>query len=387
MRAVRVLLVGSLLAMSWGTGAQENPATAEAASSAPVEPATSAATPAPEPPPPPKALTPIDQVQIQVWISQTDEDGLRELGANLNYTRFVREIEQSGSVERVGTRTFNPNAFDVQLPAPDANPYPDNVRLTPESRNPWRPAGNTLTQIAPAPGTADAPVDVINTVSGVGLTGQVIDAGRGTLEGIFRGIETKRDVDLISKPELLVINGQKAAIHAGEQVPYQSIEYKNGRPVLGILWKDVGVNMELTPTVLPNRMVQLNFSKLDVTDRLSSQPIQSLEVPVFSQRSQTGGFIVPDGQTLVIGGLVTRNVTKTERRVPIVGKIPILGMPFRHRNASAQNSHLLIFVSPTVVDLRNMTEETTNAIQFWREEKWKHMDDIDEEIKQLEMDL
>ena len=69
------------------------------------------------------------------------------------------------------------------------------------------------------------------------------------------------------------------------------------------------------------------------------------------------------------------------------GKIPILGIPFRWRQAQARNSHLLIFVSPTIVDLRNMTPDSTGALEFWREEKWQHMDDIDEEVKELEAEL
>ncbi|MEA3364656.1 MAG: hypothetical protein U9Q79_03360, partial [Candidatus Hydrogenedentes bacterium] len=76
-----------------------------------------------EPPPPPQQVEPIRQVQIQVWISETTEDGLRDIGTNLDYTRFVRGIENSGTVERISTRVFDPGSFDVTLPAADGNPY------------------------------------------------------------------------------------------------------------------------------------------------------------------------------------------------------------------------------------------------------------------------
>ena len=100
MRAVRVLLIGSLLAIAWSAGAQENLAPAEAAASAPAESSTPAATPAPEAPRPQKALTPIDQVQIQVWISQTDEDGLRELAALLKQRCGTGGTVKDGRIEQ-----------------------------------------------------------------------------------------------------------------------------------------------------------------------------------------------------------------------------------------------------------------------------------------------
>src|SRR5690606_3554563 len=102
---------------------------------APAEAAPAEPPPPPPPPPPQAAEIPIKQVQIEVWISQLDDDGLREVGSNLNYVRSVRGFEQSGSVERVRTNTFDPTSstFSTILPAPDGSPYRDNVRLTPES--------------------------------------------------------------------------------------------------------------------------------------------------------------------------------------------------------------------------------------------------------------
>ena len=136
-------------------------------------------TPPPPPeeaPPAPQLVEAIRQVQIQVWISETTEDGLRDIGTNLDYTRFVRGNENSGTVERIATRVFDPNSFQVTLPAADTNPYPDNVRLTPDY-----PA--SVAQGSALQGEA------ITTQSGAGITFSIIDSGRGTIDGIIRGIE------------------------------------------------------------------------------------------------------------------------------------------------------------------------------------------------------
>ncbi|HNV21821.1 MAG TPA: type II and III secretion system protein [Candidatus Hydrogenedentes bacterium] len=333
------------------------------------------------PPPPPVEAPPaaqqveaIRQVQIQVWISETTEDGLRDIGTNLDYTRFVRGNENSGSVERISTRVFDPNSFQVTLPAADANPYADNVRLTPDF-----PAsvaqGSTLQG------------DAITTQSGAGITFSIIDSGTGTIDGIIRGIEQKSDADLISKPELLVVENGTAEIHAGEEIPYQSLIYQKGRAQLQVTWRQVGVNLSIQPVILDDDMIEINLAKLNVVDQLPSSPIRGIDLPVFSTREQTGQVLVPNGQTLVIGGLSTRNVTKTERRIPLVGKMPVLGAPFRGRRVEARNSHLLIFLSPTIVDLRNLRPEAISALNFWREEKWKNLDRIEQEIEIMEDEL
>ncbi len=348
------------------------------------------------PPPPPSnpdTAEDIRQVQIQIWITQTDEDGLRELGANLNYTRFVRGIEQSGSLERIETNTFdifdtNPNdnrpqTFEVALPAPDASPFPDNVRLSPDSASVFAPSGNTLVARPNRPGEFNT-----NSYQGAGLSWSIIDANRGTLDGIFRGIETKTDSDLISKPEMLVMNENTAEIQAGEEFPYQKVTYDNGNPILQVDWKKIGVNLRLRPTILSDEeLIEIDIENLQVIDRLRETPVSGFSVPVFSTRSQNGSVLVPNGQTLVVGGLSSRVERTTERRVPIVGRLPIVGLPFRGRKAEAFFSHLLIFVSPTIVDLRAMTPPMDTAVNFWRNSEWRNSESFGDEVSILDDEI
>ena len=82
---------------------------------------------------------------------------------------------------------------------------------------------------------------------------------------------------------------------------------------------------------------------------------------MFAKRSQTGSVLVPNGQALVIGGLSSRVTRRTERRVPILGKVPVLGIAFRGRRSEVQNIHLLIFVSPTVVPNAPPDSSATDA--------------------------
>lgn len=298
-------------------------------------------------PPAPGGLQDITQVQIQVLISETNEQGARKIGANLNYTRFVRGEEQSGSVQQVTSNVFNPagDFSGVTVPAPD------QALFAP----PLRPDESGTLQ------------DGVQTREGFGLTASVISSGYGTVESTFRTVERTSDVDLVSKPEIIVVNGGLATIKAGGEVPYQSIDYDNkGDAQLGITFEAVGANLIIQPTVLSNNMVQLHLQQLEVSEVARIDNLRGIDLPVFSKRSQTGFVTVPDGQTLVVGGLTSRVIRNTERRVPIVGNIPILGAPFRSRNTEANFTHLLIFVTPTVVNLRDLSDRAEGALHFWR---------------------
>lgn len=324
----------------------------------------------------------IRQIEIKVWISETSEDGLRNLGVNFRRNRFVRHqldaesnpqpIEQSNSVQSIRTDVFEPNdsRFTVTLPPPDRTHFTDYQTL--------RQRGQTDRSVKPG----------FQQQSGLGVEFDVLDVGRGTIEGVFRGIEQGSDFDLISKPEILVLNNRKASIHAGGEVPFQDVKHdpKKGTATLNVGYKKVGVNLVMRPKIV-EQQINLDIETLEVTDYAISRNIRGVDLPVFSTRSQTGVVVVPNGETLVIGGLSTRRLRRSEQRVPLVGRVPILGIFFRGRDTEAQNSHLLIFVSATIVDLTKLAPAAERALQFWREERWRNRERIDREIETLEQEL
>ena len=310
--------------------------------------------------PPPPPLVDLLQVQMHVWISETSEQGIRELGSNLSYNRF--EDNTSDSLQAANSVVFNPNdpSYQVTMPAPNQSLHQPPLRPD-DSEN----------------------MNGLQTQGGAGLNFTLIETNHGTYDGIFRAIDLSTDVDLMSKPELLVINGMQASIHAGGEVPFQTVKYAKGVQQFGVEFKPVGVQMDITPTIRTDGLIELNISKLDVTDISRVDQIRGLDLPIISKRSQTGIVVVPNGQSLVIGGLSSQINRTSERRVPIIGKVPVVGTLFRSRTTESENSTLLIFVSPTIVDLRHLNAESTNAMEFWKEGSWRSKSKVIDEIDLL----
>ena len=80
-------------------------------------------------------------------------------------------------------------------------------------------------------------------------------------------------------------------------------------------------------------------------------PIRAqLPLPHFRLRQVTTSAIVWDGQTIVLGGLITEDVTKLKDKVPVLGDLPLVGRLFRSESSSTKKKNLMIFVTPTIID-------------------------------------
>ena len=129
-----------------------------------------------------------------------------------------------------------------------------------------------------------------------------------------------------------------------------------------------GITLSVTPQIQQDNSVRLWLNpqvttlagedSFDSISNISGQNITSTTVvPRTSVQSVWTNVIVSDGDTLVLGGLVTDTTVNTEERLPLFSRVPILGFLFRGRGNSANQHHLLIFVTVNVID-------TTGAKSF-----------------------
>jgi general secretion pathway protein D len=112
----------------------------------------------------------------------------------------------------------------------------------------------------------------------------------------------------------------------------------------------VGITLRLTPQILESDVVKLDVFQEISTVSGESQSIGTVVVgPTTNKRSATTSVLVRDGETSVIGGLIRDNVTIGERKIPLLGDIPVLGWLFKFRTKRIEKTNLLIFLTPTIV--------------------------------------
>src|SRR5207253_389496 len=87
-------------------------------------------------------------------------------------------------------------------------------------------------------------------------------------------------------------------------------------------------------------------------------------LPIFRLRQVVTSAIVWDGQTVVLGGLISENVTKTKDKVPMLGDLPLVGRLFRSESSMTSKKNLLIFVTPTIIDPAGNRMHTPDEMPF-----------------------
>ncbi len=214
-------------------------------------------------------------------------------------------------------------------------------------------------------------------LQGLGSTGQTIGqttmptgAGLYSVVGsdynaTIRAIASAQKVEVLSRPSIMVRNNQPASINIGQLVPLVTgvtVNGLTGSPISTITYTPVGVGMQVTPFITPDGLVEMILSP-QISD-LSSQQVQvssNVFAPVIDQRAASTVVVTPDGQTVIIGGLMENDKTTIDSKIPIFGDIPLLGYLFKHHQKAVTKKELLIFVTPHVVITPTQIAQATHA--------------------------
>ncbi|WP_395317373.1 type II and III secretion system protein family protein [Variovorax sp. UC74_104] len=169
-------------------------------------------------------------------------------------------------------------------------------------------------------------------------------AGIGLNVGFLEGNGMAR---VLAEPTLVALSGQSASFLAGGELP---IPVPQGLGTTSIEYKPFGIGLTLTPTVLSNERIVLKVapeaSDLDYTNSLS---INGVAVPAITTRRADTTVELGDGESFIIGGLVSRSTTSNADKVPLLGDLPILGAFFSKNNYQMKEKELVILVTPHLV--------------------------------------
>lgn len=241
---------------------------------------------------------PSRQVRIEARIVEGEQGFSRNLGARLALRAQERAAAADGAAFTAGTR----NALDLA-----ARPLGGFDAAT---------AGFTLFA---------APLS------------RVLDVELSALEAQGRG-------QIVSSPRVVTADRAKAIVEQGAELPYQA---KVGNGVSGVQFRRATLKLEVEPQITPDGRVVLD---LDVTKDSVGEPTAA--GPAIHTKHVQTRVEVEDGGTVAIGGIYEQLRRDDVTRVPLLGKIPILGALFRHRAQRDQRSELVVFITPTVVGAR-----------------------------------
>lgn len=152
---------------------------------------------------------------------------------------------------------------------------------------------------------------------------------------------------VLSAPDLVTTPGNLATFLVGGQIPYV---YSTGIGNVSVDWKDYGVQLNVTPTLLPNGSIECkitpDISNLDYQDAVQ---VNGFYIPALKESKLSTDVITAPGESIIMGGMLDRVSQRTISKIPILSSIPILGKLFQSVNYQNSETDVVFVLTPEIV--------------------------------------
>lgn len=180
--------------------------------------------------------------------------------------------------------------------------------------------------------------------------------GSISLDFLFDALEEKGVVKTLAEPNLIAMSGDTASFLAGGEFPVPVVQSSGGgggatgQSAITVEFKEFGVALSFTPTVLDNGLINLvvspEVSRLDFANAVF---VSGFRIPALTTRRATTTVELRDGQSFAIAGLIQNEFQDSVRQFPILGDLPIIGALLRSSDFQRNESELVIIVTPHLV--------------------------------------
>ena len=177
------------------------------------------------------------------------------------------------------------------------------------------------------------------------------------LNYFIKWLQTANDAQILSSPNLTVSLGSTASIVTGEDLPIQSTSSNGSTTNTSINYKRTGIQLQVNPIRINDKTVRLSVTpEVSTVTRYESieQNGTNTNIPVISVRNVKTELTVRDGEVIMLGGLYSSEELKTEKKVPYLSDIPLLGWFFTSVDNTTVLKQLVFFLKVSIID--NSTE-------------------------------
>ena len=237
--------------------------------------------------------------------------------------------------------------------------------------------GNNFTTAAPNTGTV-ATQGLSNFSLGrqngnLGFGGFVFSAQSDAVSILLRALAARRTLHVLSRPQVRTTHNNLARVNVGQSVPVVNgvTVSQLGQANPQIIRQDTGITLEVTPRITPDGIIAMKvfasksgLAGTDVPVFVNSDG-STINSPIINQSIADTTVNVPNGQTIVIGGMITKSDQSLERKVPWLGDLPIVGRAFRYDSTTISRTELLIFLTPRVI-LSDLDSELIKQVESER---------------------
>lgn len=241
----------------------------------------------------------------------------------------------------------------------------------------------TLNNVSQAAFQTDATQRLVGLAAALGgAAGGTFGIGRvktqGTsLSALITALQTQTAANILSTPTLLTMDNNEATITVGQEVPIVTGSYTStgtsgstsstpGNPFQTVDRQNVGITLKVTPHISDGGNVELELNQ-EVSSLVGSTTGFDASAVITNERKIDTTVVSKNGEIVVLGGLIQDEVQETQRKVPFLGDIPVLGHLFRSTSTSVVKTNLLVFIKPTIIQnqerLKSLSKDKYNFIR------------------------
>ena len=190
--------------------------------------------------------------------------------------------------------------------------------------------------------------------------GKMKDDGE-SFAAILNLVSQDANSNILSTPSVMTMDNEVSSIIVGQEIPIttgETLSSNNSNPFRSVNRQEIGVKLEVKPQINEGNAV-----KMEINQEVSSVfgPITSNSTDLITNKRQIQTTVmVETGETIVLGGLIDDDVQESEKKVPVLGNIPVLGKLFKTTSTSRTKRNLIVFLRPTIVRDKNEMRSISN---------------------------
>src|SRR5262245_29234817 len=167
---------------------------------------------------------------------------------------------------------------------------------------------------------------------------------------VIKALQTRGLFQSLAEPNLVAESGKEASFLAGGEFPVPIAQGSGNSVAISVQYKEFGVRLNFTPTVLTGGRVHLKVRpEVSTLDFANGVLLQGFRIPALSTRRTETELELQDGQTFAIAGLMNNQINSTLQKIPGIGDIPILGLLFQSKAAAKNQTELVVMITPQIL--------------------------------------
>ena len=171
-------------------------------------------------------------------------------------------------------------------------------------------------------------------------------------------LATDNNINILSSPQVLVLNNETATVNVGNQVPIVTSQFSDTSGTTSnqsVQYKDTGIILNVTPRINYDGIILIDIDQQ--VSSVNETITTGVDSPTISTKQVKTKLAVKNGQSILIGGLISRNKSDNDSGVPLIKDVPVLGYLFKYKSKKDDRTELLIMITPYVIENENVLDQ------------------------------